>query len=142
MSRTDKDMPWWVQTNWYLPVHMHCQEGPYAKYRWTMNQRGPRVCDLPDAPVRIYVRHRRNAWRLPIEDQHCYWEPEWPWRRRYSFTWGPRGTDRRLGWWGPDRARLRDECREARKQYRGFGDVEIEVSAFHHNHAPIKGYWN
>lgn len=141
MSRTDKDTPWWVQTNWYIPVHVHCQEGPYAKYRWMMSQRGPRACDLPSAPVRIYVRHR-NAWRLPIEDQHCYWEPEWPWRRRYLYTWGPRGKDRRLGWWGPDRSRLRDECREARKQYRGFGDVEIEVSAIHHNHAPIKGWWD
>jgi hypothetical protein len=144
MSRTDKDAPWWVQTDWYLPMHEMCQAGPYARYRWQTSQRGARECDLPETPVRKAKSYRRRSiWRLTEEQMHCYWEPEWPWeQRRYSFTWGPRREDRRLAWWGPDRRRVRDECRAARKEYRGFGDVETDVSKLHHNHAPRKGYWD
>ena len=141
MSRTDKDLPHWVATEWYVPVHVGCPNGGYVRYRWQRSQRGERVCDLPEVPVRSNP-NRVAARRIFMDDQHCYWEAAWPQRWRYQYTWGPKKIDRHVSWWGPDRARVRDECRQARKEYRASGDVEIDVTSRHHAHAPDKGWWD
>jgi hypothetical protein len=140
MSRTDKDVPWWVATEWYEPDHNGCQSAPSHVVRWTASPRESRVCDLPEVPTRHnpYMR----AWRGRKREMHCVWEAQWPWKARYRYGWGPTREDCRLVWWGPDRRRIRDECRKAVQEYRGTGDVEIVVSTRHHTHSPAKGWWD
>lgn len=142
MSRTDKDAPWWVTAERYVPDHRYCQEaGQHTARRWQYSPRGDRVCDLPAEP--IYGNPRiRARWRGLGGEQHCTWEAEWPWRLRYRYTWGPTREDRHLGWWGPDRRLVRDECRKAAQEFRGTGVVEIAVSTRHHTHSPAKGWWD
>lgn len=45
-----------------------------------------------------------------------------------------RPVDRREYWWGPDRARTLKELTEARKEYRGTGDVLLEPTVRQHRH--------
>ena len=130
MSRTDKDTPWWVQSDWYEPFHLSC-ENELRTYG-----REPRACDLPAEPTRS---HYRVAWRKP-ETWHCKWEAIWP--RRYRYT-PPTRCKRHLEWWGPDRAMVRDLVHDARKQHRGSGEVEIlRPEPGNHRHASKRGWWD
>lgn len=45
-----------------------------------------------------------------------------------------RPVDRRVYWWGPDRARTLRELTEALKEYRGTGDVLLEPTVRQHRH--------
>lgn len=68
--------------------------------------------------------------------------PDWPEKYwRYKYTWGPRPIDRRLGWYGPDRALARDQLKSAAKEYRAAGEVETVVINRKHHHSPWKGGW-
>lgn len=136
MSRTDKDKPYWVRTDWYRPVHNHCQHHD-TPYDWQRFPNGPRQCDLPETPT----YYSSASWRMR-QNPCCHWEAEWPRLWRYPYTRGPRRDDRALGWWGPDRRLVRDQCRKAMQEYRGSGDMEIVVSTRHHNHSPSKGWWD
>lgn len=140
MSRTDKDAPWWVRSEWYEPVHFNCPNTlGYLIWRW---RPAKSACDLPTDPVRYNPRLIRR-WR-PREQTPCYWEAEWPYRDRYRYTHGPTKEDRHLGWYGPDRARVRDQLLGAKKEHHAHGDVEIVGQALfhHHRHASIKGWWD
>ena len=53
MSRTDKDLPFWMLATYWEPDHVSCQ---YAVWR-----RGRRACDLPDRPIR--ERPVNHSWR-------------------------------------------------------------------------------
>lgn len=141
MSRTDKDVPWWVAAEWYVPEHRYCREAGSSRRSWQYSPWGDRECDLPESPIH-HNPYMRARWRGRAKEVHCFWEAEWPWRLRYRYTWGPTREDRRLAWWGPDRRRIRDECRKAAQEYRGTGDVEIVVSTRHHTHSPAKGWWD
>lgn len=139
MSRTDKDKPHWVRAEWYVPVHTYCQFDD-QRFGWFRFPDGPRECDLPEDPV--YRNPRGPRGWLVRTSWNCTWEAEWPWKRRYRWTRAPRRVERRLGWYGPDRRRVRDECRVALQEYRGSGDVEIAVTTAHHHHCSIKGWWD
>lgn len=47
MSRTDKDLPWWVVAEWWEPNHWRCE---HARSGWG-GMRLERDCDLPADPV-------------------------------------------------------------------------------------------
>jgi hypothetical protein len=133
MSRTDKDKPWWVRTEWYTPEH-RCRLRIPAITRWRESE-----CDL--APEPFWSRQERHRWLRPSEPG-CTWEPEWPRRYRYNFTRPPTRVDKHLGWWGPDRRDVRDLMIKARKQYRGYREVEILEPVRHHRHAAKAGWWD
>ena len=130
MSRTDKDMPFWASAEYYEPWHAWRCVNSQSRY-------GDRPCTLPERVVRQHPQYKRTH-RL------CTWEPDWSERRsyRYRYTWGPRKTDRHLDWYGPDRAKVRDQMTKAKHQYNGSGDVEIVERVQHHHHASIKGWWD
>jgi hypothetical protein len=142
MSRTDKDIPWQFQSEWYQPIHGHncIQLVPYLS-RW-----GPREttvpCTLPNEPQRRkYVPWYRLSRELQFAA--CTWEPVYErYDHRYRYTRPPTKRERHLGWDGPVRAQLRDLLFEARKQYRGSGDIDIPEPPRHHRHASIKGWWD
>jgi len=134
MSRTDKDTPWWVQSEWWVPDHHRC-ENSLRTYG-----REPRVCDLPAEPIRQDRSHPRRYWD---KLQSCTWEAEWPRLFHYNYTTPPSSYDKHLGWWGPDRAQVRDLMLDARKQHRGSGEVEIfQPEPGNHRHASKKGWWD
>ena len=130
MSRTDKDMPYWVVTEWYTPEHAwRCVNGD----GWRV---GDRPCTLPPAPIREPPRWSRRITK-------CHWEPAWPYyHHRYRGTWGPSSRDLHLYWWGPDRAKTRACLGEAKKQYNCSHEVEIVERALQHRHSPSKGWWD
>lgn len=137
MSRTDKDKPFWVRTEWYEPWHRcgwyrnrkyrkvektHVSEYgfkyPYTErefigYRW--EYRGD--CDLPENPVRTPNRmnRRRNL------EQLCSWEAIWP--NDYNMQMRGRSVkdDCHTYYHGPQRMNERLAAREAIK-----GDHEVE----------------
>lgn len=140
MSRTDKDKPYWVRTQWYVPVHNHCQHDR-SSFGWYRFPDGPRECNLPADPVYLSPHHP-HGW-LNRTNWDCHWKPEWPWRLRYPYTWAPRRIDRQLGWYGPDRAQAREACNRAGEEYNTFGQTEVEVPTFQHRHAPKgAGWWD
>jgi hypothetical protein len=133
MSRTDKDMPFWAVAEYYEPEHRwRCPDRPGTRLA-----SDGRPCDLPSEAVRHGRMHMARY-------RSCTWEPVWSERHylRYSVTWGPRKIDRRLYWWGPDRAKTRACLTEARKQYNSFHDVEIVERRLQHRHSPGKGWWD
>lgn len=138
MSRTDKDAPYWVRSEYYEAVHWGCQyeQGtPWRKVTVTHE------CDLPETPHREHPV--RLSWRLRERSAHCYWESEWPWRRRYRHTWGPTRYDRHVDWYDPDRARVRDWTIGARKQYNGYREIDADnAPTWNHRHCSIKGWWD
>jgi hypothetical protein len=132
MSRTDKDKPWWVRTEWYKADH-RCRLAVPAMARWSTYE-----CDLAPEPFRGYTEPR---WMHPSKPG-CTWAAEWPRRDRYNYTRPPTRVDKHLGWWGPDRRDVRDLMNEARKQYHGYREVEILEPVQHHRHAGKKGWWD
>lgn len=137
MSRTDKDMPWPIRATQFKPMHYYC-EFDLRPYWWFWRPRkGNRSCDLPPGFARRHYR-RQNTSQLRHEP-HCVWEPVWD--RRY-YTKPPDHRDRRLYYWGPDRAKVRAFCHEARKNYHGSGSTSDLEPTEQHRHGPINGYWD
>jgi hypothetical protein len=125
MSRTDKDVPNWVRTEYYTPHHARrCPNGWWNADRHLDVQE----CTLTPTPVR--------ASPSTLKETSCHWSPSWVWK---NYT--PSSQDRRWYWWGPDRARVRDACRKAAQEYNGSGETEIEVPQWNHHHTPISGGW-
>lgn len=133
MSRTKKDMPFWVRAEWYEPFHtcgwykvrkyvetdVPCYwdksrfEKKFVGYTW--EYRGD--CDLPAEPV----VENTSAWRRRYSPRRCVWEAEWP-RERHFNTRGTRKTENvHYEFHGPLRAATRDACRKAVQ-----GEVEID----------------
>lgn len=128
MSRTDNTDPLWVRAEWWEPRHFLCPR--------TCVSRWYRDCDLPDEPVRQHpqlVTHRAG-------DPHCRWLPcwteSWSWAKRGApfWSWQPIYT-------GPERRRVRDQCRKAMQEYRGSGEVDIIPSTTQHRHVAAWDYW-
>lgn len=141
MSRTDKDAPWWVRAETYSPDHAaNCPElqaGPYTRRQYPL-----RVCNLPERPVR--QRPGFSGWRH-WKDIGCTWDPDYEFiknRNKWYPYWGPRRKDRHFRWWGPDRAKVRDDCRKAQKEYHGSKEVHVVPRTVNHRHGPDKGWWN
>jgi len=131
MSRTDKDMPFWASAEYYEPWHAwRCVHAPGFG-------RGDQPCTLSDQPVRQHPTRNRTI-------RSCTWEADWSERRsyRYRYTRPPTKEDRHLDWYGPDRAKVRDQMTKAKHQYNGSREVEIVERVQHHRHASIRGWWD
>lgn len=135
MSRTDKDMPFWASAKYYEPSHHHqCINTPASA--WRMRGYHDQPCNLPEQVVR-----HPPLWR---GSHDCTWEPDWDELRhhRHRYTRGPNSKERRLMWWGPDRAKTRANLTEAKKQYNDSREVEIVERAEQHRHSPSNGWWD
>lgn len=140
MSRTDKTDPWWVRATQWAPRHGHCErfhENEFAYFVFFGAEKEPRECNLPAEPD--IKRDGRQNWRT--KDRQCRWLPVWPRRDRYMYTWPPSREDRRAGYWGPDRARVRDQLKSAAKEFRAAGEVDTIASTVNHRHYPMTGGW-
>lgn len=118
MSRTDKDLPYWVAAEWWEPWHVRCRHDSILP---TAGR-----CRLPPVPVRrrpvpITWRARkvRCEW-LPCDDVLPDGRP----RRWYSQP--PRLFIRHV-WSGPQRRTVRDLGRRAAAEYRATGQVDTEL---------------
>lgn len=128
MSRTDKQLPYYVVATLWYQWHEQC---PHSRF-----YRG-RECDLPPEPL------VKNPGRWSYKHKpRCSWQPDWETlprhyrRHKQSIpAWFVHDV-----WNGPDRVRTRDRCREAVKEYRGSGDVETEVPVDQHHHC-AKWWW-
>jgi len=129
MSGTDKDKPHWVEAEWYEPLHDNCPN--------QLGGRKNRQCDLPKDPLRI-------RWRWPRRLDHCVWVDNWDDRNeyRYRYTRPPTKEERHTDWWGPDRAKVRDQMTKAKQEYNGSREVEIVERVNQHRHAPVSGWWD
>jgi len=135
MSRTDKDQPWWVRSELMVPSHSVSCEHRIPRYH-----PADHTCDLsPEPPARTKPNGPKPRM---FRKEHCTWEPEWPWKRRYKYTRPPFKRERHLDWWGPARARDRDAVIKARQEYHGCGQVDEPKVMPQHRHASIKGWWD
>lgn len=129
MSRTDKDLPFWMLSKFWEPDHHHCQHALYGA--------GRRECDLPAEP--ILERPVNFTWRT--RHRGCSWSPTWD---HFYRPYGPRGVPTwfvRLEFTGPDRRRVRDELSRARQEHRATGEVDVIVSTVQHRHMARRDWW-
>ena len=141
MSRTDKDAPYWVRTDFYEPDHdWRCPER--VPRTWQYYPRTPGSCTLPPEPARLPPQTwRRRYPRIPPEVPECHWVAVWPRRWRYNRTRPPTVKDRRAYWWGPDRANVRNVLTKAKQQYNGYGEVDVIEPVMNPRHAMYSGGW-
>lgn len=128
MSRTDKDLPYWMLSHYWEPDHIGCQ---YAVF-----DRG-RACDLPTDPV----LQRPVKYMARAHGSVCAWVPTWD---HYTKPWGKQGVPSRyvrLEFTGPERRRVRDECRAALQEYRGGGEPDTIPTTTQHRHRARWDYW-
>ena len=102
MSDTDKDKPYWVTAEEYMPFHT-CQS-PYRT----------RKCNLPAEPVR-----RKRTWRT-ANREGCVWTPVWD---RHSMPAVPKWYVDHI-YHNPQRRAARDNGRHAVAEYRATGTVD------------------
>ncbi len=128
MSRTDKDLPFWMLSKQWEPDHWRCQYSNFSNGR---------ECDLPAEPV--LTRPDKTTWRTA--KRGCCWAPCWD--HYYSLV-GARGVPPwfvRMEFTGPERRRVRDECRSALKEYNATGDVDTIPSVTQHRHMARWDWW-
>lgn len=140
MSRTDKDMPWYAVTEYWVPDHWKCQNAFPGLFWWRgLGYRrqvpGARECDLPPEPGKPHHDHTAR-WRIHVA-QHCVWVPDWDsvpyrggsWHRVHSH---PPGDFVAHVFHSPERRNLREKSIEARKQYRATGEVDEDLHPIKH----------
>lgn len=136
MSRTDKDMPWWLLAEEWEPQHSRCFDMPYNRF-WSQDRR-VRECDLPLEPS--VKQYHECTGRIRRHSKHrCIWVPVWPkWLHRWPSppTWYINYIDA-----SPTRVKVRDDCILARKQYRATGDVDVVPPVNQHRHCAKWSYW-
>jgi hypothetical protein len=138
MSRTDKDAPYWVRTEFYKPDHdWNCPDR--IPRLWQHYHRGPHGCTLPPEPVRLPPQRQR--FRTIPEVPRCRWVAVWPRRWRYNYTRPPSRKDRHFYWWGPERANVRNVLAKAKRQYNGCGEVDVVEPVAPMRHAMYSGGW-
>lgn len=128
MSRTDKDLPSWLLSKWWEPDHYRCEYSVFSDGR---------ECNLPPEPVR--ERPDKVTWRT--RQRSCCWSPTWDY---YYRPYGPSGVPTwfvRLEFTGPERRRVRDECRDAMKEYNSTGEVDTIPSITQHRHMARWDWW-
>lgn len=112
MSKTDKDMPYWVTATWWKPSHHRCQ---YTQIYSTTLPR--RVCDLPPEPKLTDHHNHPRRWLQP----GCIWMAVWE-RRHWPNPphWYITHT-----WHAPQRQLARMQGRKALKEWNGSGDTDV-----------------
>lgn len=119
MSRTDKDMPYWVTAEWWEPRHYRCPH--------TILSSG-RACDLSAEPVLAHTSGPRRCCRWePVPDRHGPGSPP-RWFVDLIFE-------------APTQARVRDDCRRAVTEYRATRDVDVIPPTTQHRHAARWNWW-
>lgn len=111
MSRTDKDMPYWVQCEWFEPDHWNCE--------FSLRQRLPRRlyhrCDLPLSPPGSPLRGRQRYG-------HCVWVEVYT--MPYStYSGEPTWYDRQI-YHRMTRQRVRLQTQECIKEFNTDGEIE------------------
>jgi len=126
MSRTDKDSPGWVRSEWYEPCHT-CAEhhGPRIRHHPT--------CDLPDEPL----IQRSQQWRRGAT--RCHWIPAWEPNNKYGYH-PPRWFVDHI-WNSRVRAKVRDELRQAIAEFNATGEVTAVPNVDQHHHG-AKWLWD
>jgi hypothetical protein len=110
MSRTDKDMPYWVQAEWFKPEHyFRCVNAP-GRY-FTRSH----TCDLPPAPVRSQLG---RPWRA----KHCHWVEVYT--MPYHFYSGEPRKWERQSLHRRTRARVKLQVEECIREFNTDGEVD------------------
>jgi len=110
MSRTDKDMPYWVQCEWFEPRHyFRCINAPGRFFTRT------HTCDLPPAPTRS---HARGPWRA----KHCQWVAVES-RPYHLYSGEPTWYDRQI-YHRMTRQRVRLQTEECIREYNTDGEID------------------
>lgn len=128
MSRTDKDLPYWMLSVWWKPDHRGCSRAVFYRGR---------DCDLPDRPVR--ERPSKTTWHT--QTKSCCWVPCGD---RFG---GPHLWANAPSWYvrlefaGPARRRTRDELTRCRQEYRATGEVDTIPDTTGHRHRARWDYW-
>lgn len=122
MSRTDKDMPWWVRAGFWQPEHNACPHDRYLRYvRWDLRHE----CNLPAEP-RVLNPRFACPRHYPLHRSQCYWYPVWRFRyahRGYAGSWVPKWFIDHV-WHNPERRRVRTDLGKLRQEYNANGDIE------------------
>lgn len=140
MSRTDKDTPWWTRENvWWEPWHNpRCLH--YSYERFCKAAPDPSfICTLPPEPKVTGQGLPHYAHRLLNPDRDCIWVADWP----HGRNWQPRPPKWYLDhvWNNPMRVKVRDKSRQAVKEYRATGEVDVELPLEQHRHCAHYYYW-
>lgn len=124
MSRTDKDMPDWVQATWWEPRH-------HWRCQFVM---GITKCTLPeDIPLDSFSWLNRKT--------ECSWIPDTSYRQGWQRWDHPRYIWRHLNWYGPERRHVRDWCMGQVKRTRTGDEVDPLQPERQHRHGAWKGWW-
>jgi hypothetical protein len=118
MSRTDKDVPRWVTARWWMPIHSCANHYSFG------HRRLPRVCNLPAEPV-----VRWEPWGVSSD---CHWSAS----ERYRGGRPPKWFIDHV-WNNRARARVRDQLRRARAEYRAAGEVDVVPDVDQHRHRAV-----
>lgn len=124
MSRTDKDLPYWV-AEYYEPVH-HCAE--FGRTYWDKHRN--KECDLHEL---TFPKLREGGYWGNRWTSTCYWVPLRPVGKKHWYDYNP-GWWYREVWLEPERARVRDECHRAMQDYNANGDTESDVADYRKKH--------
>lgn len=132
MSRTDKDLPYWARATWWEPHHnRNCvNRVETGGRRWSPKSDRSWQCDLPPEPVlRGYARRYKPG-------MGCTWEPCWDWQLRNwepCYSHPPKSYVDHV-WNNMVRRWVRDSCRQAAKEYRATGEVDVIPPIDQHRH--------
>jgi hypothetical protein len=119
MSRTDKDVPYWMRCAQYRAVH-----------HWTCSV-GRKPCTLPEFLYRGQAWHHRRYTSCYWQgvDEVKYWKLSPPkWYRDHR-------------WNNPQRVEVRDRARQMIAEYQGSGMVEDIMPREQHRHGATWDYW-
>lgn len=133
MSRTDKDRPYYTDAEWWEPYHYQCGKSYRSYFGTVRTTPARRQCDLPPEPIiaQYQARRRHNG-------RGCSWDPAYPpgvdehGRDRVHVSVPKWFVDHI--WNNPSRVRARDECRQAAKEYRASGEVDVVPTTDQHRH--------
>jgi hypothetical protein len=117
MSRTDKDMPYWVTGTW-VPKHSYACTGRRER------------CTLPARPA------RRRPNRKLYRSRACHWVPPFAWRPDSPPRWFVNAS-----WTARDRMAVRLGARRVVAEHRATGEADTELPASQHRQGALWD-WN
>lgn len=122
MSRTDKDTPRWVRAQHAADAVIHHTYG----------------CDL--SPFRPREPAHERPCDLDARDGRCY---RWDRNGTGRYYDDPSNAEIHLGYYGPERAHVRDLLRGAVREYNAHGETDLEPVTRQHRHTTWTGdYWD
>jgi hypothetical protein len=119
MSRTDKDLPYWMRSDNYRPVH-----------HWSCSV-GRKPCTLPGELFKGQAHYRRRF-------TSCYWHAV---DERHFWEMAPPKWYIDHTWHNPERVRVRDRGRLIVKDYTANGDTDLEIANYQARNRSKYYYW-